>query len=353
MAKLEVMVHENTGATKDTAPYLGSFVSKGNIDFAALAEQLSKRCGLPAIQIEAILRGSFSEFAKLQREDPVRINFDGGCVYIVMKGTFNSSDARFDSDKNSLELVWLLSDEIRNALVNETPKIVTGDTSTKVRLDTVADVETPRPYQLIHGTKKFKCTGINLVTTDEGAEVYLENGMGVKIPCIVDEIFSKQEFNAHVSTAVEPGDYKLVVKSRGGDAEGQLQTSFRKVKYLAVDAPTPVIDYLYSSGHEDEHDAMYEEAAFAIKGTNLATAAKCELTFKDKNGKEHSTEFVNTDADFAASDTLIEINNYTFFDGIRGKCDDAGSVLDTAAGVTAKVTFSDGTVVAHDAAIAD
>ena len=118
------------------------------------------------------------------------------------------------------------------------------------------------------------------------------------------------------------------------------------------DAPVPVIEYLYSAGHEDEHDAMYEEAAFAIKGTNLATAAKCELTFKDRNGKEHSTEFVNTDADFAASDTLIEINNYTFFDGIRGKCDDAGSVLDTAAGVTVKVTFADGTVVAHNAAIA-
>ena len=97
---------------------------------------------------------------------------------------------------------------------------------------------------------------------------------------------------------------------------------------------------------------MYEAATFAIKGRNLATAAECELTFKDKNGKEHSTEFVSTDADFAASDTLIEINNYTFFDGIRGKCDDAGSVLDTEAGVTAKVTFADGTAITHNATIA-
>ena len=37
------------------------------------------------------------------------------------------------------------------------------------------------------------------------------------------------------------GDYKLVVKSRGGDAEGPLQTSFRRVKYLRVEDPQPTI----------------------------------------------------------------------------------------------------------------
>ena len=59
-----------------------------------------------------------------------------------------------------------------------------------------------------------------------------------------------------------------------------------------------MIEYLYSSGHEDEHDAMYEATTFAIKGTNLATATECELTFKDRNGKEHSTAFVGADGDF-------------------------------------------------------
>ena len=119
------------------------------------------------------------------------------------------------------------------------------------------------------------------------------------------------------------------------------------------DAPTPVIEYLYSSGHEDEHDAMYEAAAFAIKGTNLATAAECELTFKDRNGKEHTTAFVGADGDFKASDTLIEIEDETFFNDIREKCDAAGSVLDTTAGVTVKLTFPDGTILTHDATIAD
>ena len=125
MAKLEVNTYENTGATKDTAPYLGTFVSKGSIDFATLAKQVSKLSGLPPIQAETILRGGIDELTKLERDGAVRINFDGGCIHLVIKGTFDSSDAAFDPEKNSLELVWQLSDDIRNSLANETPKIVT------------------------------------------------------------------------------------------------------------------------------------------------------------------------------------------------------------------------------------
>ena len=234
MAKLEIQIHENTGATKDAAPYLGTFISKGSVDFTALAEQMSALSGLPAIQMEAILRGAFDEFVKLEKEGTVRINFDGGCVCLVVKGRFDSSDAAFDPEKNSLELVWNLSDEIRNSLANEVPKIVSDETSTKVRLDNVADLEAPRPYQVIHGAKPFKCTGINLVTDDAGAAVYLEDERGTQHLCIVDAVVSKQEFTAHVAAAVEPGDYRLVVKSRGGDPEGVLQTTFRRVKCLAA-----------------------------------------------------------------------------------------------------------------------
>ena len=202
MAKLEIQIHENTGATKDAAPYLGTFISKGSVDFTALAEQMSALSGLPAIQMEAILRGAFDEFVKLEKEGAVRINFDGGCVCLVVKGRFDSSDAAFDPEKNSLELVWNLSDAIRNSLANEVPKIVSDETSTKVRLDNVADLEAPRPYQVIHGAKPFKCTGINLVTDDAGAAVYLEDERGTQHLCIVDAVVSKQEFTAHVAAAI-------------------------------------------------------------------------------------------------------------------------------------------------------
>ena len=44
---------------------------------------------------------------------------------------------------------------------------------------------------------------------------------------------------AHTAELLPGGDYKLVVKSRAGDAGGPLQTSFRKVKYLRVVDPEP------------------------------------------------------------------------------------------------------------------
>ena len=34
MAKLEMHIHENTSATKNVAPYFGTFASKGTINFA-------------------------------------------------------------------------------------------------------------------------------------------------------------------------------------------------------------------------------------------------------------------------------------------------------------------------------
>ena len=55
----------------------------------------------------------------------------------------------------------------------------------------------------------------------------------------MDEVVSKQLFKAHTAELLEAGDYKLVVKSRAGDAAGPLQTSFRRVKYLRVEDPVP------------------------------------------------------------------------------------------------------------------
>ena len=348
-----VKAYRNNTDTASKAAFLGSYLTKDTIALEKFCEQIAAQSGLTAIQARSILEGSFDAIAELEKEGLVIVHLDGFTVMAVITGSFPTSDAPFDGGRNALQLAIRLDDDIRLSLVNETAQMVTDATMTRVRIDNVMDLAVPRPMNIIHGQKPFRVAGFNIVMDDEGAEVYLQNSLGVIFPVTVDEVASTQLFTAHVSVAVEPGDYKLVVKSRGGDAEGQLQTSFRKVKYLAVDMPTPVIEYLYSAGHEDEHDAIYEGAAFALKGTNLAAAAECELAFKDKNGKEHTVTFASADGDFAATDTLVEISDDTFFGEIRGKCAEAGSVLDTAAGVTAKLTFADGTVVTHDAAIAE
>ena len=92
---------------------------------------------------------------------------------------------------------------------------------------------------LIHGQHVFRVAGFNMVLSDEGAAAYLEDGRGTTFPLVVDEVVSKQLFKAHTAELLPGGDYKLVVKSRAGDAGGPLQTSFRKVKYLRVVDPEP------------------------------------------------------------------------------------------------------------------
>ena len=93
---------------------------------------------------------------------------------------------------------------------------------------------------LIHGQHIFRVAGFNMVLGDEGAAAFLQHALGTTFPLVIDEVVSKQLFKAHTAELLPGGDYKLVVKSRAGDAAGPLQTSFRKVKYLRVEDPTPV-----------------------------------------------------------------------------------------------------------------
>ena len=237
MAKHEVIIHENTGVTKESAPYLGSYVSKETIKSDAFAAKIAERCGLPAIQVQAILAGTFDEIERLQKESLVRVHLDGLMVCGIITGSFPTADAAFDSNRNALQLAVRLDEDVRNELADVTPTIVTDITVTKLRVDNVMDIAIPRPYNLIHGRHHFSVAGFKMVLGDEGAEVYLQNGHGATFPVVIDEIKSSQLFTAHTATLLEPGDYKLIVKSRGGDAEGPLQTVFRKVKYLAVEDP--------------------------------------------------------------------------------------------------------------------
>jgi hypothetical protein len=261
----------------------------------------------------------------------------------VITGSFPTSDAPFDGERNALELAIRLDDDIRLAFVNETAQMVTDATMARVRIDNVMDLDAPRPMNIIHGVKPFRVAGFNMVMDDEGAEAYLQNSIGVTFPVTVDEVASTQLFTAHVAAAVEPGDYRLVVKSRGGDPEGVLQTTFRKVKCLAAEAPKSAITRVFSEGHEGEADTLYDGGKVMIEGKGLAGATECMFTATDKAGGKHDMIHVHTDPDFTATDTLVTIDATMLIERMRDKCGEAGSSLDFDAGATVKLTLSDGT----------
>ena len=240
MARHEIVIHENTGALAATAPYLGSYIAKETLQMAAFANAVGNKCGLPGIQVMAILGGAFEAIEALERGGLVRVWTDLGVVCAVITGSLPTADAAFDPERNSLELVLRLGDDIRYALTDTVPAIITDADLTRLRVDNVMDLEEERPMNLIHGRHVFRVAGFNMVLSDEGAAAFLENGIGTTFPLVVDEVVSKQLFKAHTAELLPAGDYKLVVKSRAGDAAGPLQTSFRKVKYLRVVDPEPV-----------------------------------------------------------------------------------------------------------------
>ena len=272
MAKHEISIHENTGATKEAAAYLGSYISKETIRMDVFADAVGALAGLPAIQLIAILSGSFEAIDELERDSLTRIHLDGFTVCGVIKGSFPTADAAFDPARNSLELALRLDDAVRNELADVTPTIISDEKLTKLRVDNVMDLAEERPMNLIHGRHVFRVAGFNMVLTDEGAAAFLQDSHGATFELVVDEVVSKQLFKAHTAALLEPGDYKLVVKSRAGDAEGPLQTSFRKVKYLKVEDPAPVdppeID---SANSSDEPDGRVNPLAdVQIQGRHLA-----------------------------------------------------------------------------------
>lgn len=242
MAKHEVIIHENTGATKESAPYLGSYIAKETIKEDSFASSACAKAGMSPIQFRAIIDGSFQAIEELERQGLVRIHTDLGVICAYIPGSFPTADAAPDPEKNKLCLCLRLADEIRLSLADTVPVIVADDSLTKLRVDNVMDLETPRPYNLIHGKHVFRVAGYNMVLDDVGATVYLTDKNGVTYEIVVDEVISKQLFKGHTAALLPAGDYKLIVKSRAGDAEGPLQTAFRRVKYLEVVDPAPTID---------------------------------------------------------------------------------------------------------------
>ena len=279
MARHEVVIHQNTGALAATAPYIGSYIAKETLRMSAFATAIGNKCGLPAIQVMAILSGAFEAIEALERDGLVRVWTDLGVVCAVITGSLPTADAAFDPERNSLELVLRLGDDIRYALTDTVPTIITDEDLTKLRVDNVMDLEEERPMNLIHGKHVFRVAGFNMVLGDEDAAAYLENSMGTTFPLMVDEVVSKQLFKAHTAELLPGGDYKLVVKSRAGDAAGPLQTSFRKVKYLRVEdpvPPAPTITSAHGANSVEGHVNCGGEDLI-VEGENLETATQVEL----------------------------------------------------------------------------
>ena len=308
MAKHEINIYENKTLSKTVAPYLGTYITKRDVDMKELCERASQLSGLPAIQLEGMILGALNAAAEMQKESVVKVNFDGFCVIAQITGKFATADAEFGPG-NKLLLALRLDSDIRNCLINVTPTIVTEETTTKLRVLDVQDVAEPRPYRLVHGKHPFLIFGVNMVLTDEGATVFFEDSRGITYDVVVDEVVKeKQIIRAHTAALLEPGDYKVVVKTRAGEPDGELQSDFRKVKYMKVVDPVTV-DKIATDGA----DGIVQGEAFAATGTNLSYGEGDSVTVKwTQGGVDKSAEIEPRDTEpermsFAFPDELVSV----------------------------------------------
>ena len=108
MAKHEIVIHENTGATKDAVPYLGGYIEKETIRQEGFIALLGAKSGLPTVQMQAILEGCFELIREIEKEGLVRIHTDIGTVCAIITGSFPTADAAFNPERNKLLLVLQL-----------------------------------------------------------------------------------------------------------------------------------------------------------------------------------------------------------------------------------------------------
>ena len=98
----KVKAYRNNTDTAGKAAFLGSYLTKETVAIEKLCEQTAAQSGLTAIQVRAILEGSFDAIAELEKEGLVIVHLDGLTVMAVITGSFPTSDAPFDGERNVL-----------------------------------------------------------------------------------------------------------------------------------------------------------------------------------------------------------------------------------------------------------
>ena len=328
-----VKAYRNSTDTAGKAPFFGSYISHENVPVDVLCAQVAALGGLTAIQVRAMLEGSFDAIAELEKEGLVIVHLDGMSVWAVITGSFPTGDAAFDPERNALELSIRLDDSLRLALVNETAQIVTDADLTKVRLDNIKDIEVTRPVNLIHGRHPFRAAGYNLVLSDTGARVYLKDKSGTEHAVVVDEVHSNQLFTAHTAELLEGGDYTLFVESRGGDAEGPLQHGKCRVKYLRVEDPTPVEPPRITGAHsegESDGEVNCGGAPLYVEGDNLETVTQVELL--DESGEVFHTVSATYADDLLTTEDIEDVSRVPQHGSIRVTTSGGSDTYDVAYG---------------------
>jgi len=150
----------------------------------------------------------------------------------VVKGGFATQSGPWVKGKNYLLIAAIEADAFKKTLASIIPVNMTGGANPFI--NTIMDRATST-YDVISGTATFAIAGADLApdaeATDEG--VWLDSAAGVSTKCMMSES-SLGYVEAHLATALTPGEYTVRVMTRSGlGEEFGVKSATRKVTVIA------------------------------------------------------------------------------------------------------------------------
>ena len=335
------LVKNCMAATAEKAPYLGMAIPVGSLAYDNILKEMIK-AGTKMTQPTAkYFLDALYEFAAEQiAADAVRINLGIVSIYPMIDGSFDSEDAPFDPQRNSLYVGATLSQELRDRVAGIAPDFA-GDASLgTVKLHSCMDLET-EVFKVIRGTETFCLAGANVTVPDgpdESLGLYAKNGVDKVADIVVSETDGGQQLFCHLSdaVAVPKGTYKVRLASHGLDPTDPLTVATLTVSLVeAVPAPAalpPEIGEIRTESTEDGTVKVREDVI--ITGANLAGAS---VKIKYKTPPEDERQIYTCPAVVAEDGKItIAYENWRFVpDDIEGGTT-IEFIVETAGGSTSR-----------------
>ena len=116
------LVKTNLPATAEKAPYLGRAIPVGSLAYDnILREMIDGGTKMSLATARYFLEAFYDYAARKIAADAVRINTGTVAIYPMIDGSFDSEDAEFDPERNSLYVGATLSQPLRDRVAGIVP----------------------------------------------------------------------------------------------------------------------------------------------------------------------------------------------------------------------------------------
>ena len=272
-------------ATAEKAPYLGMAIPVGSLAYDNILKEMI-RTGTKMTQPTAkyFLDALYEFAAEKIAAEVVRINIGTVSLYPAIDGSFDSEDANFDPERNSLFVGASFSQELRDRVMGIAPDLVDGQGAGTVKLHSCMDLAS-QVFKVIDGLKAFRLVGANLTVpdgSDESLGLFAKNGVDKVTDIEVTETDGGQRITCKVKqgdAVIPKGVYKVRLASHGLDPTDPLTVATLTVTLLedipvapphypatSPDGTTTVTGFCDLMGEEPE---SISDGGVGFKGTGL------------------------------------------------------------------------------------